>query len=519
MGGHEAAGAFKTLNKLVDNWLRDATDHHNTYADQLLSQIHRWLFSPSSALRDPALKNLVELCMKKVFTLLLAELRKLQVEVVYADMRRIIIATGKHDLASASACVEGLKTALHQRELFSWLQLDRVKQWHSLLFRGPFDYAGISAVNLPGESQWHDSIAPHDSQLDPLATRNSEGALDMHWNIARFLPEAIQDHFHAIIGEFLLLPWKHDKEESDGPLHGRTPVKYRAMSDSDDSDEENSDSDVGAPVEKKPPPTPGFGHNARDLDRLEEDKVIWLEQQLESHFGPKLLRYAQDIQRVLGLAGPRSPPEHQFPSPPGANLSKKLRGTPALAFVRTVIAVLSLDARVEGPVSLLRRNALKMIQVAEFSPEAEFVEPCVSFTLRDVICSACSDCRDLDLCRDPDLAAGHWACTARDDDHGPPCGQPYDMQWIEGALVAEVNERVRKYQLQDLKCARDGRIKVGHLANRCACGGLYACSAKPGALGDDLRVFSNIADAHDFKILRDTVDWVQSNRNVATTRG
>jgi DNA polymerase epsilon subunit 1 len=47
---------------------------------------------------------------------------------------------------------------------------------------------------------------------------------------------------------------------------------------------------------------------------------------------------------------------------------------------------------------------------------------------------------------------------------------------------------------------------------------LYKCSAKPGALGDDLRVFSNIADAHDFKILRDTVDWVQSNRDIVTTR-
>ena len=98
-GGHEAAIAFKTLRTLVDNWLRDATDHHNEYADELLSQIHRWLFSPNSSLRDPSLKNLVELCMKKVFTLLLAELRKLQVEVVYADMRRIIIATGKRDLA------------------------------------------------------------------------------------------------------------------------------------------------------------------------------------------------------------------------------------------------------------------------------------------------------------------------------------------------------------------------------------------------------------------------------------
>lgn len=30
-------------------------------------------------------------------------------------------------------------------------------------------------------------------------------------------------------------------------------------------------------------------------------------------------------------------------------------------------------------------------------------EPCLSFVLRDVICGSCNSCRDLDLCRDPDL--------------------------------------------------------------------------------------------------------------------
>lgn len=30
-------------------------------------------------------------------------------------------------------------------------------------------------------------------------------------------------------------------------------------------------------------------------------------------------------------------------------------------------------------------------------------EPCMSFVLRDVICTSCNDCRDLDLCRDPHL--------------------------------------------------------------------------------------------------------------------
>jgi len=505
LGGHEAAGAFKTLRKLVSNWLSDASDYGNEYADKLLQQLQRWLFSPLSALREPALRHLVELCMKKVFTLLLAEIRKLQVDVVYADMRRIIIATGKHDLASAASCVEGLKTALHKRELFSWLELEPVKQWHSLLFRGPFDYAGISAVNLPGESQWQDSIAPMDAELDPRAMRNGEHSLDMVWNIALFLPEAVREHFYAIVGEYLLIPWKHDKED-DVPLRGRTPVRsFRMLSDSEDSDVDcDSDAERDSPIDQQiPPSTPGAGHNARDLDRVEEEKAMWLEAQLESHFGPKLLRLAQAIQAKLGLAGPRAPIEHQFPSPPGAHLSKELRGTPALAFVKTVLEVLSLDARLTGPVALLRRNALRLLRVAEFAPQAEFIDPCVSFTLRDAMCSYCSDCRDLDLCRDPDLAAGRWACLT--------CAQPYDLQWIEGSLVSELNDRVRQYQLQDLKCSRDGRVKVGHLANRCACGGLYKCSAKPGALNDDLRVFSNIADAHDFKILRDTVDWVTSN--------
>ncbi|CAL55806.1 DNA polymerase epsilon, catalytic subunit A,C-terminal [Ostreococcus tauri] len=514
VGGHESAGAFKTLRKLVENWLRDATDRHNHYADELLSQLHRWLFSPFSVLRDPALKNLVELCMKKVFTLLLAELRKLQVDVVYADMRRIIIATGKHDLASASSCVEGVTHALRQRELFSWLQLDSVKQWHSLLFRGPFDYAGITAASLPGESQWQDSIAPNDASLDPLAFHNSEGALDMHWNIARFLPESIQDHFHAIVGEFLLLPWKFEQNGGDEPYRGRTPVKFRAMEDSESDDDLNCDlnsaSDDELPMAQRHPGTPSIAHNSRDLENLENEKVSWLVRQIDSHFSPKLLRYAQEIQKVLGIPGPRSPAEHQFPTPPGSHLSKEIRGTPALAFVKTVIAVLSLDASVADSVSLLRRNALKMIRVGEFAPEAEFIEPCVSYTLRDVICSACCDCRDLDLCRDPDLAAGHWACSYRDE-HGLLCAQPYDRQWVEGALVAEVNDRVRKYQLQDLKCVRDGRVKVGHLGNRCACGGLFTCSAKDGSLGDDLRVFSSIAEAHDFNILRETVSWVRSN--------
>lgn len=66
--------------------------------------------------------------------------------------------------------------------------------------------------------------------------------------------------------------------------------------------------------------------------------------------------------------------------------SQEELGTPALAFVRVVCELLSLDARVADAVSILRRQLLRLLHVREFSAAAEFREPCLGFTLPDVIC-------------------------------------------------------------------------------------------------------------------------------------
>ena len=216
-GGHEAAAAFRTLRTLVNNWLVDATERRNPYADALLGQLRRWLLSAFSSLREPALRHLVELCMKKVFTLLLAEVKKLGATVIHADMQTITIATGKNRLASAAAFVDGLRASLRRRELFSWLELEPSRQWHSLLFRGPYDYGGLLASALPGAKQWsgHDTLGPDDFELDPKTTGangvdDAAEALDMHWNIASFLPESIREHFEVVVSEFIFRPWKRD---------------------------------------------------------------------------------------------------------------------------------------------------------------------------------------------------------------------------------------------------------------------------------------------------------------------
>lgn len=66
--------------------------------------------------------------------------------------------------------------------------------------------------------------------------------------------------------------------------------------------------------------------------------------------------------------------------------------------------MLSLDANVANQVSKLRRDLLRLIEVGEFSDEAQFRDPCRSYILPEMICRNCNFCRDLDLCKDPALS-------------------------------------------------------------------------------------------------------------------
>ena len=49
----------------------------------------------------------------------------------------------------------------------------------------------------------------------------------------------------------------------------------------------------------------------------------------------------------------------------------------------------------------MKRDLLKLIGMGEFSDDAQFRDPCLSYVLPEVICKHCNHIRDLDLCRDP----------------------------------------------------------------------------------------------------------------------
>lgn len=115
--------------------------------------------------------------------------------------------------------------------------------------------------------------------------------------------------------------------------------------------------------------------------------------------------------------------------------------------------------------------------------------------------SFCNDCRDLDLCRDDDLARHDWRCRV--------CAQPYPLPGIERRLVSALQARVRAYALQDLRCVRCKQVAAGHLRRACGlCGGDLAPTMPPAWFRKQLTVFRNVAAYHGFELLQQTAAWL-----------
>lgn len=90
----------------------------------------------------------------------------------------------------------------------------------------------------------------------------------------------------------------------------------------------------------------------------------------------------------------------KLPTPPLAGGIESKFIKPALEFVKAICHVLSLDPALEDIIASLKRSMLKLIGVGEFSEEAMWKDPSVSYVLPGVICKTCNHCRDVDLGKD-----------------------------------------------------------------------------------------------------------------------
>ncbi|CAD6250912.1 unnamed protein product [Miscanthus lutarioriparius] len=444
--------AFHVLKQLIQRCISDAVSSGNVFADAILQHLYRWLCSPRSKLHDPALHRLLHNVMKKVFALLLAEFRKLGANVIFANFSKIIIDTGKVDLSSAHAYCDSLLKTLQTRDLFEWIELEPLHFWHSLLFMDQYNYGGIQAKTQNTDS------SDGDNDIDIVSS----------WNMAEDLPKDTQDHFVLIVSEFLYIPWKFMKEQ----------VATQATIRDDTSC------------------TPSVTVMA--AENLEGQVIEHLRDKISNYFADKLLRTVSDILHHF-----KGKSKHESDEPANRESDPHThKGDAALEFIKHICAVLALDQNVQHDILRMRKNLLKLVRVKEFAPEAQFQDPCASFTLPNVICSYCNDCRDLDLCRDSTLQGQEWRCAVLQ------CGQPYHREQMENALLQVVRQRERLYHLQDLVCVRCRQVKAAHLSEQCSCGGSFRCKEESSYFLSKMRVFLKVAVSQKFQLLQDCVQWI-----------
>lgn len=481
--------AFRLLRMLVTTLFKDFLTSRNKFADHLLQQFYRWVCSPNALCYDPGLQAMVKRLMEKLFLQLLAEFRRLGSQIVYADFSKIVLCTKKSEMKHAQTYLAFILQTVLSNELFQVLSFTPKKYFSNLFFLDAENYGGIllKTVGDAGEDE-----GENENEGDGETGEDGDKPLDIvsHWNMANYLPKGIDEYFLLLVGQFI-------RRRAEFQLRAR--AKALTSSQPYHEDEEDEEEELA------------LDESERKLSPLAK----YSQRLVASYFSDKLLRIVPEIQSYnLDRAS--------FPVFAGSHLAME---HPALELVKFVSAVFQLEPSVEAPLGKMRRTLFKLLHVSEFSDDAQFVNPSLSFAVQDVICLCCNLCRSVDLCRDPQLFKGSSPALLSDDDmenggnadldadtssqsawHCPRCFALYDKGAFERRLVEMVEAQSVQYQLQDLYCRKCLLPAEHKMREYCACSGTYG--VLPGAkeeLQETLRILRRIAQQHDFEWLLETV--------------
>lgn len=328
---------FNILRSMVKSWSVEAAKGDGLWRI-MIDHFWRWISSPAAKLYDPALHRFVHGLMRKTFSQLLAEFRRLGSEIVHADFGRIWLLTSKPSSSNAFAYANYVVSSVTSRELFRYINLDIIRFWDQLVWMDSANHAGV--------------ICHHPEQVDDP---NEEIEIEMHWNISTFLPRGVREEFSVVVARFVN-GMHAAKRKSSTSI--RTPLRILQNGS-------------------------GTGVDPNKADELELARTFInqdLTRQLLKVVSKLVDRYADKEQRE----------DFVFPILPGSHLKMK---NPILEFIKTTCVILSLAKDVATEVLVLKRNLLDLINVREFANEAAFKNPCLPFKVPMVVCHKCNVAR------------------------------------------------------------------------------------------------------------------------------
>ncbi|CAM2103355.1 unnamed protein product [Caretta caretta] len=304
-----------------------------------------------------------------------------------------------------------------------------------------------------------------------------EDLLENNWNIVQYLPQAAscQNYFLMIVSAYIVAVYHSMKAEVRRSAPGSTPIR-RASSQAS----QEAAGEAGA--------MPGV--------------ITFSQDYVSNELTQSFFTITQKIQKKVTGSRHATLPSDMFPALPGSHLPLN---NPALEFIKYVCKVLSLDANITNQVNKLKRDLLRLVDVGEFSEEAQFRDPCRSYVLSEVICRNCNFCRDLDLCKDPSpcqdgAVPPSWVCSN--------CQAEYDHSSIEVALVEALQKKLMAFVLQDLACVKCKGVKETHMPIYCSCAGDFTLMIQTKAFGEQINVFHSIARHYSMAHLLETIEWL-----------
>jgi DNA polymerase epsilon subunit 1 len=344
---------FNILRTMIKAWSIEASKSDGGHWRLMIDHFWRWISSPAAKLYDPALHKFIYGLMRKTFSQLLAEFKRLGCEIVHADFGKIFLLTSKPSSSAAFAYANYVVSSVTSRDLFRYIQLDIVKFWDQLVWMDSANFAGVICQDP--------SLPDIEGGENDVDGKNNSGKkeieVEMQWNIATYLPLVIQEEFTAIIGTFVY--GMHEvKRKSNDQL--RTPLRILQL---------NSGTQTG-------------------IDETKQEAI-----NAATHFVSQTL--TRQLLKVVTLLVDQYSDRDQkedfkFPILPGSHLKLK---NPILEFIKTTCAILGLAKEVHGEVLVLKRNLLDLINVREFSGDAVFKNPGIGFKVPMVVCRNCNTVR------------------------------------------------------------------------------------------------------------------------------
>ncbi|CEF64463.1 DNA polymerase epsilon catalytic subunit A [Strongyloides ratti] len=152
----EAAAANKSvevLRQVVVECVKDINSDGAMLADEVISNIHRWLRSPRSLMYDPAISKAVTVLMKKLCFLLVTEITRVGGEVIHCSYTRLIISTEKDSIYTGTNFVRSMIDALSRNPLFSVLTFTVQNYWDIFSWIDPSNYAAMKVGDTSDDDE------------------------------------------------------------------------------------------------------------------------------------------------------------------------------------------------------------------------------------------------------------------------------------------------------------------------------------------------------------------------------